>query len=147
AVSNQKTDLDRQRIYDLNIENVKKQLDAVYESYNIHADKNIAARMFTEAIAFTDKHRIQTIQKKDFASSEQASSFIQNAIDQSKLNSKENLFSSVLKDANSLLNYSDGILDLQKELGEELGVFREELKRREGVLNKLMGDYVAVKEV
>ena len=147
AVANQKSEIDRKRIFDLNIENVKKQLDAVYESYNIIADKNIAARMFSDALNLTDKHRIHTIQKRNFATNDQASSFIQNAIDKSQLNSKESLYSTVLKDANSLINYSDDILNLQAELGEELGLFREELKRREGVLNQLMGDYVAVKEV
>jgi hypothetical protein len=147
AIANQKSQVDRKRIFDLNIENVKKQLDAVYESYNVMADKNIAARMFTEATTLTDNHRIQTIQKRNFTTADQASSYIQTAIDQSKLNSKESLYALVLKDVNSLVNYSDEILGLQKELGEELGIFREELKRREGILNRLMGDYVAVKEV
>ncbi|MCA5005327.1 S46 family peptidase [Sphingobacterium bovistauri] len=147
AVSNQQNTSDRQKIFDLNIANVKKQLDAIYESYNLSADKNIAARMFSEAITLTDKHTIQTIKEKNFTSKEQAAAYIQQAIDKSKLNSVESLYSSVLNNVNSLINYSDELLNLQKDFGSEIIIYSEELKRREGVLNQLMGDYVAVKEV
>src|SRR5690606_39164195 len=39
ALANHKSDSERQQFFDLNIANVKKQLDAVYESYNVTADK------------------------------------------------------------------------------------------------------------
>src|SRR5690606_12125145 len=118
-----------------------------YESYNVDADKNIAARMFSDAMALKDKHRIETITKRNFSSDAAAAGFIKNAIDNSKLNSAESLYSSVLRDANTLVSYSDDILTIQQELDAEHSVFKDELKRREGVLNRLMGDYVAVKEV
>ena len=137
----------RQKVFELNINSVKKQLDAVYESYNVLADKNIAARMFADATTLTDKHTVQTIANKKFASADQASSFIKNAIESSKLNAANSLYTSVLKDANTLASYSDDILTIQKELNVEHTAYKDELKRREGVLNRLMGDYVAVKEV
>jgi len=46
-----------------------------------------------------------------------------------------------------LVAYQDELLVLQKQLAEEIEPFRTELTRREGVLNKLMADYVAVKEI
>jgi len=147
AVANHKSDSERQQFFDLNIANVKKQLDAVYESYNVTADKAIAARMFADAMALTGDHRIQTIRKKNFADATQAVSYIEQTINESKLNSADGLYASVLKDAKSLLNYSDEALKMQLQLNEEYTTYREELKRREGVLNRLMGDYVAVKEV
>ena len=147
ALVNQKNDNDRQNFFELNIANVKKQLDAIYESYNLDVDKSIAAHMFADALKFEGKHQILTLQKKNFTSAAQATTFIQLAIDNSKLNTAESLYADVLKDANSLASYSDELLALQKEFSNEIAVYREELIRREGVLNQLMGDYVAVKEV
>lgn len=147
AVLKQSTASDRQKVFELNIANVKKQLDAVYESYHINADKSIATRMFSDALNLKEKNSIQAIQKRNFASADEASNFISNAIENSKLNSAQSLYMHVLKDAHSLINYSDDLLALQNDLNTEFTVFKEELKRREGVLNRLMGDYVAVKEV
>ena len=42
--------------------------------------------------------------------------------------------------------YKDELMKLQDALMLETAPFREEQKRREGNLNKLMADYVAVKE-
>lgn len=147
AISNHTSDSDRQKFFSLNIDNVKKQLNTIYESYNLTADKNIAARMFADAVELQGNHHIQTIQQKNFTDADQAVSYIQQAIDNSKLNSAQSLYSTVLKDANSLLNYSDEALKFQQEVNAELTTYREELKRRDGVLNRLMGDYVAMKEV
>lgn len=147
AVLKQSTASDRQKVFELNIANVKKQLDAVYESYHINADKSIATRMFSDTLNLKEKNSIQAIQKRNFASADEASNFISNAIENSKLNSAQSLYMHVLKDAHSLINYSDDLLALQNDLNTEFTVFKEELKRREGVLNRLMGDYVAVKEV
>lgn len=147
ALIKQTSASNRQQVFDLNIANVKKQLNAIYESYNVDVDKNIAAKMFADAMALTDKHRVETIAKRNFSSDDAAAGFIKNAVDNSKLNSAESLYNSVLRDANTLLSYSDDILTIQQELDAEHSIFKDELKRREGVLNRLMGDYVAVKEV
>ena len=48
---------------------------------------------------------------------------------------------------NSLSAYKDELLAFQQKIEKEMEPFRQEQKRREGVLNRLMGDYVAVKEV
>src|SRR5690606_4736395 len=48
---------------------------------------------------------------------------------------------------NSLKNYNDELLSIQADLATEMAVFNTEQIRKEGVLNRLMGDYVAVKEI
>lgn len=147
ALAAQKNDSDRTQVFQLNIENVKTQLNALYESYNTQVDKSIAARMFTDAVSFEGKNKITTIEQKGFNSAQQAAAYIQKAIEDSALKSQDQLISTVLKDASSLLSYNDELLIMQQQLQAENLQFREELKRRDGVLNRLMGDYVAIKEV
>ena len=147
AIAKQSKEVDRQKLFELNIDNVKKQLDAIYESYNLEADKNIAARMFADAVQLKDKNAIETIEAKKFKSSTPAANYITESISNSKLNDASTLYATVLKDANSVIQYSDEILTIQQQLNKEQTIFKQELTRREGVLNRLMGDYVAVKEV
>lgn len=130
-----------------NIESLKKELDGIYESYNLSSDEKIATHMFAQAYNLTGKNTIYTITDKKFSSSTAAANYISQSISKSKLNDKNILFSSVLKNPSSLLFYNDEILQSQLALEKELAPFKQELKRREGVLNKLMGEYVAVKEI
>src|SRR5690606_5400794 len=110
------------------------------------ADKNIAKHQFALAYQFKDQNTVSTIQRKNFSNVEAAQAYIEKAIDQSRINDKNKLFSEVLNDAESLVAYQDELLTLQKQFAEEIEPFSTELIRREGVLNKLMADYVAVKE-
>src|SRR5690606_30401640 len=134
-------------VFALNIEAIKKQLDAVYLSYNLQVDKAIAERMFQDAYQFTEENRLDYFTQKRFTDKEEAGNFIINALDKSKLNHKETLYSTVLKDVGSLRNYDDELLSIQKDLATEMELFNTKQKRQEGVLNQLMGDYVAVKEI
>lgn len=137
----------KQQFFENNIVRFKQQLDGIYESYNNIADQNIAGHMFGQAYLFKDKNRIVAIADKSFVNQEQASQYIENAIVQSKVSNKETLYTQVLKDMNSLSAYKDELLAFQQKIEKEMEPFRQEQKRREGVLNRLMGDYVAVKEV
>ncbi|NGF56095.1 S46 family peptidase [Parapedobacter sp. SGR-10] len=136
----------RSKIFTLNIAKVKEQLEKIYESYHAEADKNIAKHQFALAYQFKDQNTVSTIQRKNFSNVEAAQAYIEKAIDQSRINDKNKLFSEVLNDAESLVAYQDELLTLQKQFAEEIEPFSTELIRREGVLNKLMADYVAVKE-
>lgn len=141
------TSAKKNEFYKNNIAILKQQLDAVYESYNVTADKNIAAYMFAQAQEMKDLNAIQTIANMDFSTKEKASEYIMNAIDKSKLKDRDLVYNEVLNTPNSILSYNDEILQSQELLNKEQSPFKEELKRREGILNKLMGDYVAVKEI
>lgn len=146
-LANYPTSAKKNEFYKNNIAILKQQLDAVYESYNVTADKNIAAYMFAQAQEMKDLNAIQTIANMDFSTKEQASEYIINAIDKSKLKDRDLVYNEVLNTPNSILSYNDEILQSQELLNKEQSPFKEELKRREGILNKLMGDYVAVKEI
>lgn len=136
----------QQDFFALNIEEVKKHLDGIFASYNLAVDKAIAQRMFEDAYKFTGKNQIAYFSKQNFQQKSDAADVIASALDRSKLNDKETLYNTILRDVQSVKNYSDDLLTIQKELDSELVVFNDEQKRREGVLNRLMGDYVAVKE-
>lgn len=147
AIAKQNTAKAKQEVFVLNIDKVKQQLDGYYESFQIEVDKNIGGHLFTQGFQLENSNSIQFIKNKNFKSAAESANYIQSALSSSKLNSKEKLYNEILKDAQSLIGYTDELLTSQRELEKELVPFREEQKRRDGVLNKLMGDYVAVKEV
>lgn len=137
----------KQQFFNQNITKVKQQLDGLYESFNSQADQNIAGHMFAQAYLFKDKNKVHAIADKNFGSADHATQYIKDAIAQSKLSSKDLLYNEVLKDMSTLSAYKDELLTFQKKAENEIEPFRQEQKRREGVLNRLMGDYVAVKEI
>ncbi|MFZ4861959.1 S46 family peptidase [Sphingobacterium sp. Mn56C] len=147
ALAKQPSEKAKKAFFDGNIDRLKKSLSDVFESFNLQADKNIAAHMFAQAQSFENKNVIQTIVNKNFTSVQQAEDYITGLIANSKVVNQELLLQEVLKDPASLLAYNDGLLGLAAAFSQEFAPFRAELKRREGVLNRLMGDYVAVKEV
>lgn len=146
-IDKQTTNTAKQEAFNLNIARVKQQLDGIYESYNIQVDKQIAGHHYAQATALTGSNEISTIKNQQFANSEAAATYIRNLINSSKISNKETLYKEVLKDYTSLLVYKDELLNIQKSFEAEITPFREEQKRREGTLNRLMGDYVAVKEL
>src|SRR5690606_21239853 len=93
------------------------------------------------------KNQVQTVVNKNFGNEDSATKYIQEAIAQSKVNDKALLYNDVLKSVASLTAYNDELLSFQQKVETEIEPFRQEQKRREGVLNRLMGDYVAVKEL
>lgn len=136
----------RENLFRINIDQFKKQADGLYESYNTAVDKSIASHMFQQAYQLKGQNSIGFIQNKGFKSEQQAADYIQSVIEKSDLNNQEVLYTRILKDAASLMAYNDELMKLQDALMLETAPFREEQKRREGNLNKLMADYVAVKE-
>lgn len=136
----------QQEVFELNIQWFKEHLDNIYESYDLSVDKNIGRRMFEDAYQFDAINQLTYLRKKNFNSKTEAGDCIAAALDNSRLNDKETLYNTVLKDIQSLKNYNDNLLIILKELNAERTVFLAEQKSREGTLNRLMGDYVAVKE-
>lgn len=136
----------QEEVFSLNIKQLKDFLDNIYHSYHLTVDKNIGRRMFEDAHQFDGANQLEYFARKNFMSKEEAGDFIANALEKTKLNDKETLYNTILKDIHSLKNYNDDLLVLQQELDTEREIFNTEQNRREGVLNRLMGDYVAVKE-
>lgn len=134
-------------LFKLNLSKIKSQLDEVYESYHPDVDKNIAHHQFIWGYELKNANAIETIQNKKFPNSEAAGNYIAQLIEQSPISSPDRLYREAFKDVANFLSYDDPLLSLQQELMEEITPFSQELVRREGVLNKLMADYVAVKEI
>ena len=93
--------------------------------------------MFEDAYQLDGPNQLDYFVKKNFTNKEEAGDYIVAALDKSKLNSKETLYNTVLKDIQSLKNYNDDLLTILKELDAEREVFNAEQKRREGVLKTL----------
>lgn len=133
-------------LFNANIANFKKQLAGLYESFNINVDKSIASNMFAQAYQLKDGNSLPFVADHKFNNEQAASDYISRIIEDSKLSNQEYFENTVLKDATSFLKYSDELMKFQKELDSEMQPFYAEQKRREGNLNKLMADYMAVKE-
>lgn len=134
------------QLFDLNIEKLKIAVKETYESYNKQADQRIFSRMLEDAIAFQGKNQLASIQKLQFNTGT-AQEFATEIIQNSKLGDQNYILNTVLANADALQKFDDKLLDFQGKLNNDIVQFAAEQKRREGVLNKLMGDYVAVKEI
>jgi len=132
------------QLFDLNIEKLKTALKETYESYNKQADQRIFSRMLEDAIAFQGKNQLASIQKLQFNTAT-AQEFATEIIQNSKLGDQNYILNTVLANADALQKFDDKLF--QSKLNNDIVHFAAEQKRREGVLNKLMGDYVAVKEI
>src|SRR5690606_23132980 len=62
------------------------------------------------------------------------------------LKDKDYVINTLLKSPNVIVDYNDPFLLFEKEISGQISSLKPEKERREGQLNKLMGDYVAVKE-
>ncbi|WP_370483179.1 S46 family peptidase [Sphingobacterium thalpophilum] len=146
ALANERSPQSTKQLFEYNIESFKKNIKDIYASYNKQADQRIFGKMLEDAAAFQGKNQIASIQKLQL-NPQMANNYATQAIDESKLADQNYILNSVLADANTLLQFNDKLLDVQNELDKDITTFAAEQKRREGVLNKLMGDYVAVKEI
>ncbi len=146
ALANERSPQSTKQLFEYNIESFKKNIKDIYASYNKQADQRIFGKMLEDAAAFQGKNQIASIHKLQL-NPQMANNYATQAIDESKLADQNYILNSVLADANTLLQFNDKLLDVQNELDKDITTFAAEQKRREGVLNKLMGDYVAVKEI
>lgn len=146
AISKERSSQSAKQLFDYNVEQLKKSLKESYESYNKQADQRILGKMLADASAFQGKNQIISVQKLQL-NSETANEYATQIINGSKLSDQNYILNTVLANANALQQFDDKLLNFQNELNSDIVIFAAEQKRREGVLNKLMGDYVAVKEV
>ncbi len=146
TLAKEKSSQAAKQLFDLNIEKLKTALKETYESYNKQADQRIFSRMLEDAIAFQGKNQLASIQKLQFNTAT-AQEFATEIIQNSKLGDQNYILNTVLANADALQKFDDKLLDFQSKLNNDIVHFAAEQKRREGVLNKLMGDYVAVKEI
>lgn len=139
----------KQAFFDQNIDRLKQSLSANYEAYDLDVDKKIFKRMLTDAAAFNPMQKVTAVNKitsKGTNSNSVIDQFIDNSIGLSKLKDESYVMNTLLKSPKSIADYNDGLLLFEKDIAKQIIEIKPEKDRREGLLNKLMGDYVNVKE-
>src|SRR5690554_281261 len=137
----------QKEFFEANTEQLKGVLARIYGSYNAYADAQILGKMLSDARIMTGANRIASVDALALNSEEQAFQFAERAIRTSKLSDWTTLEEDVLGSVEKLLAYRDDLLNFQQALGADIAEFAPVQEHREGVLNQLMGDYVAVKEL
>lgn len=139
----------RSAYYNENIEKLQKAVRNVYDSYDLNTDRTILTRMIADASALPQNQRIKSVDKqlaKGFDKKEQINKFTESILQYTKLKDPAYTLNTILKSQKALSDYNDPLLTFEKELSNEALQLKPEKDRRNGQLNKLMGDYVAVKE-
>ncbi len=128
--------------FQANAPKLKENLTADYASYRLNVDLPIFSRMISDAQNLPQSQRILAVDNRSATNN-----FAQNLLKDSKLSNPEFVLNTLLASSESLQNYTDDVLNFQSELSQQIVSIQPESARRDGVLNKLMGDYVAVKEL
>lgn len=131
----------KEEMFQSNLPRLKSILNSIYESYNFSADSAIFTKMLIDASKFPDIQSVTAVNKRS-----DLVNFAKKSLSASKLKDQEFVLNNLLLSPKSLLSYSDNLLSFQNDLQTQQVILKPELDRREGVLNQLMGDYVAVKE-
>lgn len=146
ALGKEKSPQAAKALFDRDIQKIKTGIKEAYESYNKQADQRILTKMLQDAAAFQGKNQLPAIQTLQL-NSETAPGFATEIINSTKLADQNYVLNTVLANVDALQKFDDRLLNFQANLNNDIVTFAAEQKRREGVLNKLMGDYVAVKEI
>ncbi len=132
-----------------NVENLKLSINGIYSSFDIDVDRKILKKMMTDASRLSSNQRVSAVDKitnKGSSSETMINDFISETFSLSKLKDQSYIINTVLKSAKLLQDYNDGLLLFEKDITNQITQLKPEKDRRDGVLNKLMGDYVNVKE-
>ena len=146
ALASQSADR-QQLVFDKNIAKVKETVQEIYKDYNKQVDINILTHMFEQALALNGtSNAIGAVSMIDAENAEDGRWIIEQTINASRLSDPDYVLNNLLSSVENLMNYNDDLMDFQQSLLAESQAFYSVMKRREGELNKLMADYVAVKE-
>ncbi len=146
---NQQPSAQKQSYFENNIGKLKQVLNNIYEAYDIDVDRRIFKRMMMDAVAFTPNQRVTAIDKiinRGSNNETMANEYISDTFGLTKLKDQDYVFNSLLKSPKALIDYNDGLLLLESDIARQIAELKPEKERRDGLLNKLMGDYVNVKE-
>ena len=141
---------DRQEYFKREVKGFQEKINAIYESYDLETDRKIFTRMISDASKLPNIQRINTVDKKvakSFNTQDQISRFVNSTLQYTKLADPDFLKGNLVNSVSAFQTYNDPLLVFEADLRKENNAFASERDRREGLLNKLMGDYVAVKEL
>lgn len=139
----------KEAFFSQNLPKLKQFLSGAYASYDIDADRKIFRRMLSDAAALPSSQQVNAVSKitSKSANSEPAiDAYIDNTFGLTKLKDSNYVYNTLLKSAKALGAYQDGLLKFESEISNQIATLKPEKDRRDGVLNKLMGDYVNIKE-
>lgn len=128
---------------------LKKFIADIYESYDFDADRKIFKKMLTDASGFSTDQPVNAVTKITGTSADNEKSlddFTNNAFSDTKLKDTNYVYNTLMSSAKAIASYNDELLSFEKAISAQIAELKPEKDRREGVLNKLMGDYVNVKE-
>lgn len=139
----------KQVYFDENVQKLKQTISAIYDTYEIDVDRRIFRRMLSDAASFNPDQKVLAVVKitsKGNDTNAIIDQYINNTFGLTKLKDQEYVVGSLLASPKSLYAYNDGLLTFEKDIAGQITALKPEKDRRDGVLNKLMGDYVNVKE-
>lgn len=132
---------DKAAFFQQNLPRLKQILVSIYGSYHFTADSIILNKMLADGFALPATQSITALEVI-----ENPTEFANVSLAKTRLRDQDYVMNELLKSPESLTKFSDPLLAFQLQLQAQIDALRPEQDRREGVLNKLMGDYVAVKE-
>ncbi len=139
----------KESYFNSNIDALKLIVNGIYDSFDIDVDRRILKKMMTDATRLSSNQRVSAVDKitsKAASSEAMMNEFINETLSLSKLKEQNYVLNTLLKSAKSIQDYNDGLLLFEKDIARQINELKPEKDRRDGVLNKLMGDYVNVKE-
>src|SRR5690606_14194450 len=118
-------------------------------SYDIDADKKIFKKMLTDAVKFSPNQPVNAVETVVGRSADQEQAidnYVNKVFANTKLTDTNYVFNTLISSPQSISAYSDELLSFEAGISAQIAQLKPEKDRRDGVLNKLMGDYVNVKE-
>lgn len=125
--------------FNKNVSLLRDRLNAIYGSFREDVDVQIFKKMIEDANTLLQDQRISAVDELKQPAEE--------ILENTKLKDKDFVFNSLLTSRKMVETYSDDLLKFQLDLNHQIQEAQPELRRREGILNELMGDYVEVKEL
>jgi hypothetical protein len=154
-LNNFKTALESQPVaqkeayYRANIDPLKINILAIYSSFDLEVDHKILKKMMVDAAKLSANQKVNAITKitsRGSSSEAMINNFISETFSLSRLKDPSYVLNTILRSTKSVDEYNDGLLLFEKDIAKQIIELKPEKDRRDGVLNKLMGDYVNVKE-
>jgi hypothetical protein len=139
----------KQDFFDQNIQKLKQTLSSTYESYDIDADRKIFKRMLEDASQFSPIQKVTAVNKitsKGANSNDVIDQYVESVFEVTKLKEANYVLNVLLQSPKSISTYNDGLLLFEDDIAKQINELKPEKDRRDGLLNKLMGDYVNIKE-
>ncbi|MCO4291316.1 S46 family peptidase [Solitalea sp. MAHUQ-68] len=141
---------DKTAFYQQNKDRVKKAIDGIYESYVYESDKKIFKRMMLDGFKLPQHQKVDAVQRlllMDVGIETSADQAVSRVLTTSL---KEVDFTAKLLNGSTeaeLMAFDEPIMGFVKDINTQQATLDPIKQKREGTLNKLMGDYVTVKEL